>query len=622
MIKYITQLPRNIKAAIILTVDHIVIIIAWYLATCLRLNSIWPEQFLFSSIPFLLWLLLSGLLFSRLFRLNYFQLAGFENHALLRTLYWIAIITVLGTIANIAFNLGAPRTVPIIFGSIAFMLILIVRLSAKSILERNAGINLKRIPIAIYGSAAQGIQLASALKSSTEYRPVLFVDDNKKLQGTIISGLEIHSPRKIETHLKIGNVKKVIFATNAIAKKQKSDFVNLLKQYDCEALEIPSYAELIRSGGLVNSLRPVEPEELLGRAGVDLVGLDVLNAYSRQNIFVSGAGGSIGSELCRQLIGINPKSIILFEMSEYALYEIESELAPLANENGIELISVLGSVCDASHVENTLSKYSVDVIIHAAAYKHVPLMESNEVEGVQNNVLGTHTLANVASRSNIKRFILISTDKAVRPVNVVGASKRLAENIVQNLAAKNKSIIFSIVRFGNVLGSSGSVIPLFKKQINNGGPLTITHREVIRYFMTISEASRLVLLAGAFAEGGEVFVLDMGKPIKIYDMAKQIIELSGLTLKDKDKPDGDIAIEFTGLRPGEKLYEELLINDKLLETPHPKILRAKEISLTSKQLSSAIKAIEKAVTTRSEKSIRKAMKTWGDLNSNNLDNRH
>lgn len=610
MIDSITNLPRSIKGAILLLADHIIIILSWYIAICLRLNNIWPESYLQSSIPLLIWLLISGLIFARLFRLSHVKLSGFENHALLQTLYWIAVITIIGTCANILLELGAPRTVPVIFGSIAFLLILIERMAAKAFMEWITGNNNERIPIAIYGASSQGIQLLSALKNSKEYKPIVLLDNDKKLHNTIISGLSIYQPSKVEPYLKDGRVKKVIFATDKLSTELKSNFVNLLKSYDCEALELPSYVEMIKSGGLIKSLRPVKPEELLGRDGVDLEELDILNAYSEQNIFVSGAGGSIGSELSRQIINTKPKKVILFELSEYSLYTIEQELSPLASELEIELIPVLGSVCDEKHLEKLFKAHAINVVIHAAAYKHVPLVESNEIEGVQNNIIGTETLAKVASKLKISRFILISTDKAVRPTNIMGASKRLAEIIIQNHGENNRHTIFSIVRFGNVLGSSGSVIPLFNKQISMGGPVTVTDKEVIRYFMTISEASRLVLLAGAYANGGEVFVLDMGKPVKIYDMAKQMIELSGLTVKDEQNPNGDIEIEVTGLRPGEKLYEELLIDDDTLETPHPKILRAKEKKLSNKQLQEAIAAIKKSIHSRNKSSARSAIKRW------------
>jgi len=610
MHNFLLSLPRSVKSLLVLTADLLIIILAWYVAVCLRLNDLWPEVWLKSSIPFLIFLLVSGLILTRLLRMNNAKLAGFEIYDLLRTLSWVAILTIFGTVANILFDLGAPRTVPIIFGSVAFLMMLILRLSAISFFKWMAGGYRKIIPIAIYGAGDQALQLVSSLRNSSEYSPVVLLDDNKKLHSTIISGLRIRKPDVIESYLKTGRIKKIIFATNSIPHHKKYQFVQKLKTYDCEALELPSYAEMIKSGGLVKSLRPVQAEELLGRDGVDLKELDVINAYSGLSVFVSGAGGSIGSELCRQLIEIKPKSIILFEMSEFALYAIENELASLAITNKIDVIPVLGSVCDKDHLSTLFRKYSIDVIIHAAAYKHVPLIESNEIEGVRNNVIGTNTIATVASEFKVKRFIQISTDKAVRPTNIMGASKRMAEMIIQNYGEKNKETIFSIVRFGNVLGSSGSVIPLFKQQISNGGPVTVTDKDVIRYFMTISEAARLVLLAGSYANGSEVFVLDMGKPIKIFDMAKQIIKLSGLAVKDDNNPDGDIEIKFTGLRPGEKLYEELLIDDNMLETPHHKILRAKEKMLTPKQLLTAINAIDKAIYSRNESAIRAVMKKW------------
>ena len=595
---------------VVLACDLFIIMVAWYIAICLRLNTIWSEIWLQSSIPLLIWLLISGIALAFVLRLNYVKLGGFEVYDLGRVLAWVVLLTFFGTAANIFLDLGAPRTVPIIFGPIVLSLMLMLRLSAVIFLKWIGSGYGKLTPIAIYGAGEQGSQLVTSLRNSREYRPVVLLDDNKTLYSTIISGLRIQSPDVIKKYLKLGRIKKVIFATDSIPDSKKYKLLQQLKEYDCEALEFPSYADMIKTGGLAKSLRSVQAEELLGRDGVDLKGLDVIKAYSGFNVFVSGAGGSIGSELCRQLIEINPNSIILFEMSEFALYAIENELAPLAEANGINIIAVLGSVCDEEHLNQLFKKYCIDVIIHAAAYKHVPLIESNELEGVRNNVIGTNTIAGVAARFKVKRFIQISTDKAVRPTNIMGASKRMAEMIIQNHGENTEDSIFSIVRFGNVLGSSGSVIPLFKKQISNGGPITVTDKDVIRYFMTISEAARLVLLAGSYAYGGEVFVLDMGKPIKIYDMARQIVKLSGLTVRDDDNPNGDIEIKFTGLRPGEKLYEELLIDENTLETLHPKILRAKEKKLTEKQLATAIEAIDKAINDRKSESIRGLMHKW------------
>jgi FlaA1/EpsC-like NDP-sugar epimerase len=346
---------------------------------------------------------------------------------------------------------------------------------------------------------------------------------------------------------------------------------------------------MINGKGLVESLKPVSADDLLGRDKVDLDLEEVDRTYAGKCVMVTGAGGSIGSELCRQLILCGIRKLVLFEHSELALYSIERELQPDTEKLGIELATVLGSVTDAQRVESALRTHKIQGLLHAAAYKHVPLVEANEISGLRNNVIGTRILADAALRVGIERFVLISTDKAVRPTNVMGASKRLAELVIQDFASRSKKTLFSMVRFGNVLGSSGSVIPLFREQIEKGGPVTLTHGDVTRYFMTIPEAARLVLLAGSYARGGDVFVLDMGKPTKIYDLACSMIELSGRTVRNADNPEGDIEVKVTGLRPGEKLYEELLIGNDMLTTPHAKILRAQESSLSEIEIANALR---------------------------------
>jgi FlaA1/EpsC-like NDP-sugar epimerase len=325
---------------------------------------------------------------------------------------------------------------------------------------------------------------------------------------------------------------------------------------------------------------------------------------------VSGAGGSIGSELCRQLIGCNIKKLVLLEHSEFNLYAILGELEKLEEATGTKVIPVLGSVRDESLLNRILADEGVQIILHAAAYKHVPLVENNELAGLNNNVLGTRTLAKAAVRASVERFILISTDKAVRPTNIMGASKRMAEMVVQDFASRSTSTLFSMVRFGNVLGSSGSVIPLFKRQIETGGPLTVTHADVTRFFMTIPEAARLVLLCGGYTRGGDVFVLDMGEATKIVDLAKKIIKLSGRTVKDAENPDGDIEIQITGLRPGEKLYEELLLGNDMLTTPHQKILRAQEGKLSELEIATMVKDIQVATEKESAHAAREAVARW------------
>lgn len=366
-------------------------------------------------------------------------------------------------------------------------------------------------------------------------------------------------------------------------------------------------AEAATAGGTVppEAVRWISSDDLLGRNVVDLDVPDVVRTFADRSVLISGAGGSIGSELCRQVLSCSPRRIVLFELCEFALYSIDREIRPFAEAAGVEVACVLGSICDRGRIRSVMQEHGVEIVLHAAAYKHVPLVEGNEIEGVKNNVFGTRVLAEVARELHVERFIMISTDKAVRPTNVMGATKRLAEMIVQDLQSRSRTTRFAIVRFGNVLGSSGSVIPLFKSQIAVGGPVTVTHPEVTRYFMAISEAAGLVLLAGAYAQGGDVFVLDMGRPVRIIDLARRMIELSGLTVRDALNPDGDIEIRFIGLRPGEKLYEELLIDSAVLPTPHPKILRARETCPSAAEVAGIIRALQAAIAANSAEAARR-----------------
>ncbi|MBE9477594.1 MAG: polysaccharide biosynthesis protein, partial [Proteobacteria bacterium] len=380
----------------------------------------------------------------------------------------------------------------------------------------------------------------------------------------------------------------------------------------CKVQTLPSFLDIISGTQPLESLHPIAMDDLLSREKIDIKMPEVDRTYAGKTVMVTGAGGSIGSELCRQLLKCRIRKLVLFDHSELALYAIDRELRPIAKAAGVDLVPVLDSVTDKARVDAVFSANNIQIVLHAAAYKHVPMVEINELAGLYNNVIGTRNVAQAARKFGLERFILISTDKAVRPTNVMGSSKRLAELVVQDLASRCQKTLFSMVRFGNVLGSSGSVIPLFQGQIAKGGPVTVTDKNVTRYFMTINEASRLVLLAGSFACGGDVFVLDMGAPVKIYDLARLMIKLSGRTVRDVGNPNGDIAVELTGLRPGEKLYEELLIGDDMLVTPHKKILRARETALSEIEIAKAIRDLKTAFDTDDAISARAVIARWVD----------
>ena len=448
--------------------------------------------------------------------------------------------------------------------------------------------------VIIYGAGNAGMQLISALKHSSKYNLICFIDDFAKLQGNIVGGLQVHSLDDLGSIIKKSEVCEILIAMPSASRTKRLDIINTLEPYPVLVRMLPGVAELAEGKISIGDLREVSIKDLLGRESVeankDLLGKNITNKV----VVVTGAGGSIGSELCRQIVFLKPKALILYEMSELALYSIEKELSNIGIYS-IDIYPILGSVNNKTRLSNVFKRFGVDTIYHAAAYKHVPMVEFNNTEGVDNNIFGTLNCAQVAIDTGVETFVLISTDKAVRPTNTMGATKRSAELVLQALAAKQSTTKFTMVRFGNVLGSSGSVIPLFKQQIKAGGPVTVTDVNMIRYFMTIPESVELVIQAGAMGLGGDVFVLDMGKPVKIDDLAKKMIRLSGLEVKDDTHPEGDIEITYTGLRPGEKLYEELLIGDNVSHTDNPLIMRAQEELLTWDELEPILNNLQAAI---------------------------
>lgn len=463
--------------------------------------------------------------------------------------------------------------------------------------------------VIIYGAGATGQQLAAALRQDRSIVAVAFVDDNPTLQSQFIAGLRVHAPSRLATLVAEKRIDRVVLAMPSISQPNLARIRHRLRQLGCEVHALPSFATIIgqEAQNGVNT-PPLSIPDLLGRHRLERELPGVTHAYAGRRVLVSGAGGSIGSELCRKLVTCQPACIVLLDHSELALYTIDKELRALAP--GLTVVPTLGSILDERLVDELLDSHDIDVVLHAAAYKHLPLVEKNPLVGLKNNVMGTKVLAEAARRAGVERFILVSSDKAVRPTNVMGASKRLAELVIQDLAARTSGTRFSMVRFGNVLGSSGSVIPLFEEQIARGGPVTLTDPNVTRYFMTLSEAARLVLLTGSFARGGDVFVLDMGDPVPIREIARQMIEGAGFRVKDANAPDGDIEIKVTGLRPGEKLHEELLISSDMLTTPHPKIMRAQEGSLSEFEMATAMKDLRQAIDGGDEEAARTVIARW------------
>lgn len=587
-------MPRTAKVILWLAVDAALVPIALYVAFSLRLGT--PSSFpmMQSAWPLFPLLIGAGLVIFSLLGLPRIKLHSFDAFALRRVGLAALALTAAAMILSYLFGFWAPRSVPLIFGAVFFGMAVVARLLGLALVQSVLGRLGDAVPVAVYGAGMAGIQLASALRQSNDVKPVVFIDDNPALWGLIVSGLKVGAPRDLEGLVKAGKVGRVLLAMPSISRGQQARLMARLEPLGCEVHVMPSYADLVAGQGLTETVKPVAHDALLGRDKVDLDIPDVAKAYAGRTVMVTGAGGSIGSELCRQLVGIKPVRIVLFERSEFALYEIDRELRPLAEAAGIAVVTRLGSVVDARRVEEVLRETGTEIVLHAAAYKHVPLVEENELEGARNNVIGTRVVAEAAEAAGVERFILISTDKAVRPTNIMGATKRLAELVIQDLQTRSRGTKFSMVRFGNVLGSSGSVLPLFERQIRRGGPVTVTHPEVTRFFMTIPEAARLVLLAGAYATGGDVFVLDMGKPMKIIDIARRMIELSGRRVMEEGQ--GDIEIQITGLRPGEKLYEELLIDmGSLVGTPHGKILRAEEAMLSQIEVAAMLRELIRAL---------------------------
>ena len=611
MERFLRDMPRQAKSVLWLAIDALLVPVSLYAAFALRLGTPSTFPMMQSSWTLFPLLILGGVIIFQMLDLPRIKLHSFDAYALRRIGTAAVMLTVAAMILSYLFGLWAPRSVPLIFGVIFFVAAVLMRLVGLAVVQAVLGHLGDAVPVAIYGAGMAGIQLASALRQSNEARPILFVDDNPALWGLLVSGLQVQTPKNLPALVAAGKVSRVLLAMPSINRSRQSKLVAHLKEQNCEVHVMPSYADLVAGRGLTDTMVPVAPDTLLGRDKVDLDIPDVAKAYAGRCVMVTGAGGSIGSELCRQLLDIKPSHIVLFERSEFELYKIDNELRTLAEAAGITVTTRLGSIIDARRVREVMEATQVEIVLHAAAYKHVPLVEENELEGARNNVLGTQVVAEAAEAAGVERFILISTDKAVRPTNIMGATKRMAELVIQDLQTRSTSTKFSMVRFGNVLGSSGSVLPLFEQQIRRGGPVTVTHPDVTRFFMTIPEAARLVLLAGAYATGGDVFVLDMGKPMKILDIARRMIELSGRSVLKNGL--GDIEIAITGLRPGEKLYEELLIDDASLRgTPHSKILRAEEAMLSQIEIASMLREVNKALEAADTGALRKLIESRVD----------
>ena len=503
---------------------------------------------------------------------------------------------------------GIPRTVILINWSIVLMSVGGSRFFARWVLSQENITNplSQKRNVLIYGAGSAGRELCTALYQSSEYNPVAFVDNSVELYRQSINGLEVFNEDDIEDLIQKHNIKEVLLALPSISRRRRNEIIAILNPLPINVRSLPSVSELAQGKVKIDDLRDVSIKDLLGREPVkpneELLKLKITGKV----VLVTGAGGSIGSELCRQIILQKPKQLILYEINEFSLYNVEQEFDKIEMSH-VEILPILGSVKDRKRFQNVVKHFSVQTIYHAAAYKHVPLVEYNNSEGVLNNTFGTLIAAEVALAEKVETFVLISTDKAVRPTNTMGATKRIAELVLQALSKQESSTCFTMVRFGNVLDSSGSVIPLFKQQIKNGGPVTVTNANMVRYFMTIPEAVELVVQAGAMGKGGDVFVLDMGEPVRIYDLAIKMIQLSGLQVLDEDNLDGDIEIKCIGLRPGEKLYEELLVGDNISQTDSLLIMRAEESMLDWEDLKPILDQLNEAINNSDQEKVRELL---------------
>ena len=585
---YALRLPRVLKRTIVMLADISLCLLSIYIAFYLRVG-VWVPLLIPSSWQPLLvlgtsvFISIPIFIFYGLYR-EVFRHSGWPALlALLRAMLAYALIfIIIFTVIGIE---GVPRTIGFIQPIVLLLLIGASRVLAGYWLRNpyRKELRLAKVPrVLIYGAGNAGRQLAAALSHSYEMQVVGFIDDDPQLQGSVLAGKKIYQPELLSDLVISLQISSVLLAMPSASRHRRNQILQLVQKSKVDVQTLPGMSELAQGKITTQDLRSLDIDDLLGRDPVVPDTVLLSKNITNKVALVTGAGGSIGSELCRQILERRPKTLMLLEQSEFALYQIHQELslkleAPLAiDQSAITLVPILASVTNAARIKQILEELKPDTIYHAAAYKHVPLVEANPTEGIKNNTFGTLVIAKIAMGLGIPNFILISTDKAVRPTNVMGASKRLAEMALQALAEISPKTCFAMVRFGNVLDSSGSVVPKFRQQIKDGGPVTITDFEMTRFFMTIPEAAQLVIQAGAMAKGGEVFLLDMGEPVKILDLAKRMIELSGLDFKDASNPNGDIEITEIGLRPGEKLYEELLISGNPDKTAHSRIFKAQE----------------------------------------------
>jgi FlaA1/EpsC-like NDP-sugar epimerase len=582
-------MARHTKVAVMVISDSVSLLLALWLALSLRYGVLWMPTTAREVLCFVA-AAVSGVVAFSVAGLYRWMVRYVSAQTLLVIFKALLVSSLILATAILLLRADLPRSTPILYALIATILVAGSRFLAQRLLrEKDEG---QRIPVLIYGAGSTGHQIGLALHRGNTYQPVAYVDDNPAMHGMTAYGLRVYPSRELPRLIEEYGVQEILLALPSLSNSRRREILLSLDPLSIKVRTVPRMQDIVAGKVSADEIQDVDPADLLGRDPVpprpDLLGATITG----KTVLVTGAGGSIGSELCRQIVTLQPASLILFEISEFALYSIESELRALGGGAGSRLIPLLGSVQNEALMREVMKHFGVDTVYHAAAYKHVPLVEHNVIEGVRNNVFGTYAAARAAVDSGVSTFVLISTDKAVRPTNIMGATKRLSELLLQALAGRG-STRFCMVRFGNVLGSSGSVVPLFRDQIRKGGPLTVTHPEIIRYFMTIPEAAQLVIQAAAMAKGGDVFLLDMGEPVRIAELAKRMIHLMGYHERTPEFPGGEIEIVYSGLRPGEKLYEELLVGDSAMPTEHPRIMRAMEAAMPSTELDEVLSQLER-----------------------------
>ena len=604
------NLERIYKQIIMLFVDVATLLFALWLAFVLRIGEPFPTEYIYPS--WWLFIAIPVIMIPLFVKLGLYRaVLQYMGIKVITTTFQATTIAclIVGFLMWFFREPNLPRSVLPIFWFIVNIAVIASRFLFKGYLYSWDSFVNSRKQTLIYGAGNAGVQLVESLKKSTVYAPIAFIDDDKEKQGTMLNYLEVFPFDKIDFLIKKKEAKVLLLAVPSLSEKQRTQILKRLTKYPLEVKVLPSLDKIVN--GIVNldAIKHVEVADILGRDSVEPNQSLLERNISGKNILITGAGGSIGSELSRQVMKLSPKKVVLMDNSEFNLYNIHLELA--SKGFSIEIIPSLCTVTNYHQLKQIIAQNNIQTIYHAAAYKHVPMVEMNIISGTYNNVIGTYNIARLADELEVANMVLVSTDKAVRPTNVMGASKRMSELILQAFSDKSKCC-FSMVRFGNVLESAGSVVPLFRNQIKAGGPVTVTHRNITRYFMSIPEAVELVLQSGAMAKGGDVFVLDMGEPIKIIDLAYKMIHLSGLTPIDNENPDGDIRIDFTGLRPGEKLYEELLIGSNVVQSEHPRIMQAKESKLSFDEVSHCVEVIKSARENQDERVVKELLLKYVD----------